>query len=979
MSKIKKLIALTLALAMVLSVSAFAGSYKADTYADAASINSDCKSAIELLYALDIMVGDGKNFNPESAVTRAEMAKMIYVILNYGDDDKAATYTGGKFFTDVEAGYWAEGYINYCAATKLIAGRGDNTFDPTAPVTTAEAAKMLLTAIGYSAEARGYTGANWDKNALSDASIIGLLKGYKSNVNTYAPRQWVAVMFENMLLDAYTFGTMAPTFSGLLVSGSDVDEDGDWNGYETMGQKYYGLNDKTGYLVSTQYAWLEDGVRTDANYKKALFVNGDNELIAAVSGTGLGLDDLGQQYRVIWGDDGVLSVRNTGKSVVGESTIKDITTEITYDTSDNRANNSYIFTIGELEGAFGKYEKVNGTKRDTIHYVAQDGGEYAILAAGALADWAGADCNDIVKAIDRDGDGDIDYAIITYYEYAEITKVSETRNGEFIEMIGPDWSEAAVKGAYPTFEITWNDAKETRLYLDDVIVADELEEGNFVKYFYDVEEDAYVLEVLEVVNNASYDKKTSKGVFTFDGEKYRFADYGFNTEARMDGVSYETEFDIVIDDGLLVYVGNIDNSYTEIDKINEQLAIVTAWKYLDRVYYSGGPEGGEELYQITYMTIDGEKHTAEYTLSAEYDEDEVLAKYETASKIAEWYNAGWRLFVLHTESDGSVWCEDPAKVDVHEDLNASADLLDAYVGQLNGVEINTARDTMKNVDALDGIRAEINPEMKLFVRYGANKYKVCTIADLADGVDADATVQVYYKNNSRKVPVVLAGYIDVQGLEGEDTYGYVYLTGDEDGDFAKASTSYNRYYADLTFEDGTTLEGAVVVLPGTTTPSETELYKFVYDIDNNRYNLTVVEPGTEVITALYKNSKEIEYGYENYETIGSKDVIVLSKFVIELDEAVLENADDEKLAEIVEEEYLINKEECFESIEFTTLADLPETVIEGKVEGDTYFYVSGTLFDAGDSNYEELVYVVQIKVQVEDQTGTVGGGNRPIN
>ena len=54
MSTFKKLLALTLALAMVLSVSAFAG-YSADTYADADKIDSDCEDAVELLYALDIM------------------------------------------------------------------------------------------------------------------------------------------------------------------------------------------------------------------------------------------------------------------------------------------------------------------------------------------------------------------------------------------------------------------------------------------------------------------------------------------------------------------------------------------------------------------------------------------------------------------------------------------------------------------------------------------------------------------------------------------------------------------------------------------------------------------------------------------------------------------------------------------------------------------------------------------------------------
>ena len=92
MSMIKKLIALTLALAMVLSVSAFAG-YKADTYADANKINADCESAVELMYALGIMTGNEKGeFMPEKSVTRAEMAKIIYVVLNYGSDDKAANY-----------------------------------------------------------------------------------------------------------------------------------------------------------------------------------------------------------------------------------------------------------------------------------------------------------------------------------------------------------------------------------------------------------------------------------------------------------------------------------------------------------------------------------------------------------------------------------------------------------------------------------------------------------------------------------------------------------------------------------------------------------------------------------------------------------------------------------------------------------------------------------------------------------------------
>ena len=41
-------------------------------------------------------------------------------------------------------------------------GRGNGTFGPNDPITCAEAAKMLLTAIGYSYEKEG---AIWYKNA----------------------------------------------------------------------------------------------------------------------------------------------------------------------------------------------------------------------------------------------------------------------------------------------------------------------------------------------------------------------------------------------------------------------------------------------------------------------------------------------------------------------------------------------------------------------------------------------------------------------------------------------------------------------------------------------------------------------------------------------------------------------------------------------------------------------------------------------
>jgi len=172
------------------------------------------------------MKGDGKNFNPGSTVTRAEMAKMVYVMLNYGKDDLAAPYKGASFFSDVQAGAWYEGYVNYCATVKLVWGKEDGTFGPQEPIPCAEAARILLLALGYDADARGYKGASWDKNVLSDAALVGLLEDYKASTTADVQRQWLAKMIENMLTQCYTFKN----------TGTSAGEE-----YVLFGEKYYKL------------------------------------------------------------------------------------------------------------------------------------------------------------------------------------------------------------------------------------------------------------------------------------------------------------------------------------------------------------------------------------------------------------------------------------------------------------------------------------------------------------------------------------------------------------------------------------------------------------------------------------------------------------------------------------------------------------------------------------------------------------------
>ena len=404
MSTFKKLLALTLALAMVLSVSAFAG-YKADTYKDAAGIDEDCEDAIELMYALKIMKGDTNgNFNPTATITRAEIAKMIYVILNYGKDDKAVNYTGAKLFSDVAAGAWYEGYVNYCGTTKLVQGRGNGTFGPNDPVTTAEAAKMLLTAIGYSAEARGYVGAGWDKQVLSDASIIGLLDGYNYSTTTHAPRQWVAVMFKNALTDAYTYGTIAPViFNGLLNGTTLPSAD-----YKTMGEKYFGLYKWSGVITANEYADL---------YGKS-GLSSDNTKI-----------DKGEYVFKNWSTD-LTEIGEYRWGYAVEDGTKDLVVYV-----GGEDENTTFSTGAATVLSDSKFKTNTGLKK---------GGEYFVnFAEASLRDTGNGEW---LKVIDNDGDGKADYVFITTFTMAAFDEVDDDDNAWLTN--GTKFSD----GAYELYE-----------------------------------------------------------------------------------------------------------------------------------------------------------------------------------------------------------------------------------------------------------------------------------------------------------------------------------------------------------------------------------------------------------------------------------------------------------------------------------------------------------------------------------------------
>ena len=139
--------------------------------------------AVDMCVALNIIGGypDG-SYKPEGNITRAEFAKMICVLLNGGTTPATATNTTPTF-NDVRGNAnaaWAEGFIEYCYAKGIVSGVGGGKFAPNGNVTATEAAKMLLVALGYNATVENYTGASWALKVNVQANQDGLYKGLET-------------------------------------------------------------------------------------------------------------------------------------------------------------------------------------------------------------------------------------------------------------------------------------------------------------------------------------------------------------------------------------------------------------------------------------------------------------------------------------------------------------------------------------------------------------------------------------------------------------------------------------------------------------------------------------------------------------------------------------------------------------------------------------------------------------------------------
>ena len=236
MRNLKRALSLGLTAAMISGLMVMGSS--AASYADVTS--EDNVEAIDVLQAVGIMVGDENgDFNPDQNVTRNEMAVVMANLMEYN----VASYKDTSPFTDVPS--WAEPYVAACWTNGITAGYSDTIYGGSDTVTTAQAALMLMKALGYFQYASDF-GSDWQLATTRQGNAIDLFTGVDSGVTQAMTRNDVA----QLVLNTLRSGTV------------EASTDGSW----TIGDVTINNNVTYSYITSNaDYADAIDDVRSTSN------------------------------------------------------------------------------------------------------------------------------------------------------------------------------------------------------------------------------------------------------------------------------------------------------------------------------------------------------------------------------------------------------------------------------------------------------------------------------------------------------------------------------------------------------------------------------------------------------------------------------------------------------------------------------------------------------------------------------------------
>ena len=502
----KKVLSWVLVLALVLG--SFSMAFAGDT--DNASNMKDA-AQIKNVEAVDVMVATGiiggypdGNYYPEKTVTRAEMAKMICIAVN-GGEDVGSYYASSCDFADSKD-HWAAGYIAYCANEGIIDGRSADVFDPDATVTGSEAAKMMLVALGYSAKAEKYVGGQWEANVLKAAKANDLFDGCDSFVAGAALNRDNAAQI---------------IFNGLNAYMVEYDSD-----YEiTTGDTTVTVNSKVNYVLDA------------ADKKVELFkdaFDGDLEKSAVTDGK----DDFGRPaHEWKYDDEEIGTYANEA----------DYSFVVTDDTSLQEAMEAYDEDLADEfyvdnEKALTEKAKYNGTEVNTTALSAV--GTYKIALGDTIELYNLKDTN-VAKDVYR--------VVVCHYEAVQIAVDTDVKDSDakkditaYIEVGNVDTNNVDLPGY------------DAVAYTDEAVIAVAYKGGDNTTTNVKNVLDTYVP---EKVTGEVTKRSSAAGKIVVDGTSYEYIN-GDDVDGVAIGV--EKTYDLYLINGYVAGAVLVDDNSTEL-------------------------------------------------------------------------------------------------------------------------------------------------------------------------------------------------------------------------------------------------------------------------------------------------------------------------------------------------------------------------------------------------------------------------------
>ena len=505
MRNLKRALSLALAAIMLIGmmvVSASAASYNDLTDKDQI-VNKD---AVSMLVTLGVIEGkpDG-SYAPTEGVDRAQMAKMISVIMNQGVDNGALYENSPSGLTDISS-HWAKGHINYCYTTGIIAGRGNGKFDPDAGVTGSEAAKMLLVAAGYDPAIEGLTGTDWEINTNALASKLGIFRNFKGSVAEPLSRDNAALLIYNALdvemIESYTN-------NGYAMAYSDA---------RTILSSMYGVYKVEGVVVGNKWAEL-DKTDSDSALKDGKTVLDNVVLYSSTTSNTTKDEGVAQSGKIAFNVD--TPVDFLGKTVtmyIEKTTILSDSKVLGVSTKDDV---NVINATAATQSTVKDYLKGTGVAvtKGTEFYVNYGYCKTEEDAHNLINDYSYAANNSDkfnlngvdVEIIDNNNDGDAEYVLFTRETLSEVRTYSE--KNETISFYAPGYDK--------NNELANKTVTETEDF-EDVVFNDEVTTDDLILYVqYGGRTYISAPEVVTGKMTRVDRDKADELFITVDGEEYR--------------------------------------------------------------------------------------------------------------------------------------------------------------------------------------------------------------------------------------------------------------------------------------------------------------------------------------------------------------------------------------------------------------------------------------------------------------------------